>query len=212
MEKKLEQLLLEKKFGELTAEEKYYVTESIGETEYNRLHILLNKSKTALKNTPSLNPELKNNLLKKFREEHGLQPEKKPTAIVRVLRYRIPAWQAAAAVALLLGFHFWQQEEPEIIKETDTVYVHKTDTIYKEVALPTPAVKKPMTKPPSRVNVKPLPNTVQSEPTIIAAADSVSRRHKLSELPDTFNMTISQPRGQSVAQSEGLWELLGEVY
>ena len=208
MEKKLEQLLLTKKFGELTAEERYYVTESIGEEEYGRLHILLNKSKKALKNMPPLNPAIKNNLLAAMRKQH-----EKPLAIVRMMRYSIPAWQAAAAVALMVGLHFWLQAEPQVIGKTETVYVYSTDTIYQEVVMPSMEIPRPRLHP--RINVKPDDeiHNLGNEPTIIASADTSARDYLVSPpLADSFAINVSFPRGQSASQTTDLWKLLEEVY
>ena len=214
MEKKLEQLLLGKKFHQLTAEEKYYVTESIGEEEYGRMHLLLNKSKKAFKKPPSINPDIKSNLLLAMRKQHNKQVEQKPPAIVRMMRYRMPAWQAAAAIALLIGLHFWLQSEPQVIEKIDTVYVHSTDTIYKEMAMPAPVVETPTTMSPVRINVKPKAQEqdLPAEAEIVAAVDSSARNYELTQVPDSFNVLVSQPRGQSVTQSADLWKLLEEVY
>ena len=216
MEKRLENLLLGKKFNQLTAEEKYYVTESIGEVEYNRLHIFLNESKKTLKNTPSVSPRLKKDLMKSFRQQHPLKELKKQPAIVRLMRYRIPAWQAVAAVALLLGLHFWLQEGPQIIKETETVYVNTVDTIFKEVAMPSPIPKKSVTPPPARLNVKPKTETPLpiSETPLLASVDSSNRQYEyeLMQVADTFDVKMAQPKGQSLTQTADLWESLGEVY
>lgn len=216
MEKRLEDLLLGKKFDQLNAEEKYYVTESIGEAEYDRLHIFLNESKKTLKNTPSVSPRLKNDLMKSFRAKHKVEVVKKPSAIVRLMRYRIPAWQAAAAVALLFGMHFWMQEGPQVIKETETVYVNTVDTIFKEVAMPSPAPKKPVAPPATRLNVKPKTDSPLpiSEPPLFASIDSSNRQYEyeLMQVADTFDVEMTQPKGQSLTQTADLWESLGEIY
>lgn len=214
MEKKLEQLLLEKKFQELTAEEKYYVTDSMEEAEYNQLHLFLNESKKSLKNTPPIKAELKNNLLVAFRQQHQIKAIKKQTAIVRIMQYRIPAWQAAAVIAILLSIHFWAQKDPIIIERPETVYVHSTDTIYKEVAMPLPPVGSPATKPPSRINVKPTSNSSpwKNEEAIVASIDSASFKYEAAQVPDSFNLMVSQPRGKSATQTADLWQLLEEVY
>ena len=214
MEKRLEKLLQTKRFEELNAEEKYYVTESVGEAEYNRIYFLLNNSKNTFKKSPSVNPALKANLLAAFRKEHSIQEKKKPTVFVRLMRHKLPTWQMAAAIALLLGLHFWFQEEPRVIEKTDTVYVHTTDTIYKEVSLPTPATAP--SKSLSRINVKPKKEieAVVKEPVLLASADtSISRDYLTNaQLPDTFAINVSQPRGQSASQSADLWKMFEEVY
>ncbi len=215
MEKKLEQLLIEKHFHQLTAEEKYYVTEMIGEAEYNRMHLLIKKSKNVLSNRPAFNPEIKNRLMAAFRQHHGTAPVEKPTAVIRFLRYRIPAWQAVAAVAVLFGLHFWLQDKSIIIEKPEVVYVHSVDTVYKEVAMPLPIEEKPATDPIPRVNVKPRPVTAvfePKEPVYIASTDSASLQHAATQLPDSFNLMVSQPRGKSATQVSELWHLLEVVY
>jgi hypothetical protein len=214
MEKKLEQLLLEKKFQALTAEEKYYVTEKIEEAEYDRLHLFLKESKKSLQNTPAINAALKNNLLIAFRRQHKINTHQQQPAIVRLMRHRIPAWQAAAVIALLLSVHFWVQKDPAIIERPEMVYVHSTDTIYKEVSMPVPTSENPATKPPSRINVKPTSKSSpwKNEEAIVASVDSASLKYEAAQAPDSFNLMVSQPRGKSATQTADLWHLLEEVY
>ena len=214
MNNRLEVLLKEKSFAQLSAEEKFFVTEYIGEEEYGRIHLLLKNGKAVLQNTPPPSPAIKANLLAAMRQTHGLEKGQKPGAIIRLLRYRVPAWQVAAAVALLFGLHFWLQEEPQLIEKTETVYLHSTDTIYKEVAMPAPATEKNIARQAARINVKPKTQRQQVEagPILFASADSSARRFVSTELPDTFSLDLGRPRGQSAAQTADLWDLLEEVY
>ena len=214
MEKRLEHLLMSKKFGQLTAEEKYYVTESIGETEYNRLSIFLNNSKKSLKNTPAVSPALKNKLIKAFQEKHGIEEKKKPNLWVRMVNYKMPVWQVAAAVTLLFGLHFWLQEEPSVIKETETVYVHSTDTIYKEASLPATVAERPVKNTQPRINVKPSAQKTTTDTLVDAFVAVTPKKDEITiaPAPDTFGILVSQPRGQSASQAAELWNLLSEVY
>ncbi len=211
MKKKLERLLLNKKFGELTAEEKYYATEFVSEAEYDQMHVLLKKGKKGLKNIPEIRPQVKNNLLAAFQQHHGILPNKKPNKIIQLISYRLPAWQMAAAIALLLGINFWLQEEPQLLKETETVYVFNTDTIYKEVSLPADKQSIEPIKP--RINVKPvIKHSASNEPLLLASADTSKHSLMSSQSPDTFAYQVSLPRGRAASQTTELWELLGEVY
>ncbi|MEO1258840.1 MAG: hypothetical protein AAFZ15_08575 [Bacteroidota bacterium] len=214
MEKRLEQLLLSKKFGQLTAEEKYYVTESIGETEYNRMSAFLFNSKKTLKNAPPVDPVLKNKLMRSFRKKHGIEEVAKTNLVVRIINYKMPAWQVAAAIALLFGLNFWLQAEPAVITETETVYVHSTDTIYKEVALPAIVTERPVKNTPPRINVKPSIPDLTTDSLAEAYVALTPKRNEIEDVPapDTFGILVSQPRGQSASQASELWDLLSEVY
>ncbi len=215
----IEQLLAERPFELLTATEQAAVLAEMPEWEYSRLHQLVLRSKATMRQSPKPDPAIRERVLEALRK----QP--KPTAttpaktglLVRMVQYRIPAWQAAAAVVLLLVAHFSQQKQASETLHTETVYVNTTDTIYKEVALPvTDSSNK---KPKLRVNVKPrlAKRTMPPDDVAAAYADSSYRRRQdgFTELPDTlpgFQFTVQQPSGRSANEMKDLWQLLGEVY
>lgn len=215
LNERLEQLLAQKTFGELTAEERYFVTETLEETEYERMHFLVKNAPSVLRGTPGPNPAIRENLLAAMRQmKTEGSPAEQPGAIVRLLRARIPAWQAAAAVALLLGLHFLLPEKTKVEVCTDTEYVYRTDTIIKEVGMPATVEREAvLAKPKKRINIKPAIQAVdEALPPAFARADSSAGRSLRSEIPDTFALMVSQPKGQSARQTEDLWQFLGEVY
>ena len=149
-----------------------------------------------------------------FRKEHGLVGNEKKPLLVRLINYRLPVWQAAAAIALLIGMHFWLKEGPQIITETDTVYVHSTDTIYKEVAMPAKVADRPVKSTQSRINVKPSMQKTMAD-SLADALVSIApgaMETEIINMPDTFGILVSRPRGQSATQTADLWNLLSEVY
>lgn len=221
MNERLEHLLKEKSFDELSAEERYFVTELLTETEYERMHFVIKSATPILRDTPVPSPAIKENLLVAMRQMNAESAAKKPaapSAIVRLLKTRIPAWQAAAAVALLLGLHFLFPQKGPVEIQRDTEIVYKTDTLYKEVLVSNPVPASPEKTAPRkvapRVNTKPIatpqkeilntPNSALEE-TIASAADR-------PEAPDTFAITVSQPRGTSATDTEDLWQFIGDIY
>jgi hypothetical protein len=211
----IEQLLAERPFEMLTAAEQEVVLAQMPEWEYQRLHQLMQRSKAAMKRSPQPHPAIRERLLEALRQQpkQTAQPAKQAGLLVRMAQYRLPAWQAAAGLALLLVAHFALQKPPKEVLHTETVYVNSTDTIYKEVAIPVAQQQEKATQ--KRVNVKPrlVRNTGQPPMEAIAYADSSSRQP--GSLPDTmpgFNFTPQSPIGRSANEMKDLWKLLGDVY
>ncbi len=211
----IEHLLAERPFDLLNAAEKQAVLAQMPEWEYQRLHQLVLRSKAALRQSPKPNPDIRQQLLEALRKQPKQQP--RPTGLlVRMAQYRLPAWQAAAGLALLLVAHFALQKTPAETLRTETVYVNTTDTIYKEVAIPVADTSSK--RPQRRVNVRPsFANKSQlAVSPIEALADSSSRLgSSAAGLPDTlpgFQFSIHQPNGRSANEMKELWQFLGEVY
>lgn len=210
----IEQLMAERPFEMLTQTEQKAVLTQMPEWEYQRLHQLVLRSKAALRQSPKPNPAIRQQLLEALRK----QPKQLPRStglLVRMALYRLPAWQAAAGLALLLIAHFALQKTPAETLRTETVYVNTTDTIYKEVAIPVADTSSK--RPQRRVNVRPsVANKTQlvASPTE-ALADSSSRQSRAVGLPDTlpgFQFSVHQPSGRSANEMKELWQFLGEVY
>lgn len=210
----IEQLLAERPFELLTTAEKEAVLTQMPEWEYQRLHLLVLRSKAALRQSPSPNPAIRQQLLEALRKQPKQQP--RPAGLlVRLAQYRLPAWQAAAGLALLLVAHFALQKTPAETLRTETVYVNTTDTIYKEVAIP--VVDTSSKRPQRRVNVR--PSLVSKLPLAAvpteALADSSSRQGRAAGLPDTlpgYQFSVHQHSGRSANEMKELWQFLGEVY
>ena len=209
----LEILLHSKSFRNLTAEERNFVLDSMDGDEYERLRSLLQKSRAALQNSPAPNPAIRQNLLAAMRRQQ-MAPKPKPGLLVQMLHYRIPAWQAAAAVAAVLGLFFWLKNDPLPI-QTEKVYVNLVDTIYKEVALPT-ILDTALNALPVRVNVKPRPSrrTAKPAPEAIAVSDSSARSFRYPDVPDTLpgvHINPGQPKGRPANEMREMWRFFERV-
>lgn len=212
----MKQLLAERPFELLSTSEKEAVLAEMPEWQYQHLHQVLNRSRAVLKQSPAPNPAIRERLLTALRQQPKPLPVRRTGILVRLAQYRLPAWQAAAGLALLLAAHFALQKPMSESLRTETVYVNTTDTIYKEVALP---VADTATKPPvSRVNVRPsmVKNVAPASLSSEALADTAFRHQgRFSDLPDTlpgFRLSFEQPAGRSANEMEELWQFLGEVH
>jgi len=215
----IEQLLAERPFELLTEAEKSAVLAQMPDWEYDRLHQLLLRSRAALKQGPKLNPAIRENLLAALRkQEKPKQETLRPTGLlVRLVQYRMPVWQAAAGLALLLVAHFTlKKPAPVAAMQTETVYVNTTDTIYKEIAVPVADTSAKLSK--KRVNVKPRlaaqPQTTAANSVAIADTD-YGYDGRFAGLPDTlpgFQLNVEQPNGRSANEMKELWQFVGQVY
>lgn len=211
----LEQLVAERPFELLSQQEKAAVLAEMPEWEYQRLHQLLQRSKSALKKSPKPDPAIKQRLLEAMQ---GRQLKtKRPGLLVQMAQYKLPAWQVAAGLALLLTAHFALKESTIAVPQVETVYVHNTDTIYKEVAIPVADTASKQAH--RRVNVKPSfakrSLSTRPDPMEIVADSSFRPQGTFNDLPDTlpgFQFTIGQPSGRSANEMKELWQFLGDVY
>ncbi|MCF8244605.1 MAG: hypothetical protein K9J37_09730 [Saprospiraceae bacterium] len=212
----IEQLLAERPFELLTPKEKDAVLAQMPEWEYQRLYQLVTRSRAALKRSPAPNPAIREQLMAALRQQPKPQAARPTGLLVRLAQYRLPAWQAAAGLALLLVAHFGLQKQPTADVRTETVFVNTTDTIYKQMAIPVSDTVSKVAV--SRVNVKPrmakkvVPANLPTE----ALADSSSRHQgRFGGLPDTlpgFRLTLQHPNGRSANEMKELWQFLGDVY
>ena len=103
LEKKLEDLLLQKRFEELSIENQQWVLAQISAEEYAALRQTLIESKRVFQvNNPQLNPNIQSRLRKR------VQQNKTENPATKFVNYRIPAWQviAAACVVFMLFVNF----------------------------------------------------------------------------------------------------------
>lgn len=215
----IEQLLAERPFDLLTPKEKETVLAQIPEWEYQRLHQLLVRSRATMKQGPKPNPAIRQNLLEALRKQNQLKPATPPNKgiIVRLAQYRMPVWQAAAGLALLLVAYLTLSKPASEVVRTETVYVTSTDTVYKEVAIP--VVDTSVKIPQQRLNVNPRTSKKAATASIPVelVADTSSSRHpgNFIGLPDTlpgFKFTVQHPNGRSANEMKELWQFLGDVY
>lgn len=98
----LEQLLTDKSFEELNLEERSAILTEMSQREYNQLRAVAQASQAYfLQPRPELSPrpDLQGKLSQQLVTSHAQRREQR---FLRLLRYPIPAWQAAAAMALLV--------------------------------------------------------------------------------------------------------------
>lgn len=131
LEKKLEDLLLQKRFEELSIENQQWVLAQISVEEYRAMRQTLLESKRAFQtNQPRLDPNIQNRLRKR------VLLNKQPNQTAKLFRYAIPAWQvvAAACVLFLLFVNFKSTIlSPQKVDHFITDTVFKVDTVYKKV-------------------------------------------------------------------------------
>jgi hypothetical protein len=209
---RVERLLLEKPFESLTFEEQEWVLDQMPEAEYDRLHQLLSKSRAVFREAPAPDPAIRENLLNAIRARQATKPAPS-RAIVRMLDRRIPVWQAAAllVVALLPGLYFSTKKPLTVEAPGETVYVHSTDTIYRQVAQP--AIVAPAKTPAKRVNVKPRHTVVPATeiPDSLAMAETGRQTGDSLVFPDAL-LKASGNNGFSATQMKELWGFLEKIH
>lgn len=126
LDERLEALLLQESFEDLSRENRDWVLTQIDAETFTAMRQTLLESQRAFQqNQPTPNPAIQAALRKKVSENKAPQPAAK------LLAYRIPAWQAVAAACVL--FVLFANFKSKFIAPPETVYVHLTDTVYKDV-------------------------------------------------------------------------------
>ena len=233
LDQKLEELLRTKKFSALTEEEKVFVSEKMTETEYRNFRLILCGSRNGLnkiRTAPS--PRVKENLMAAMRAKKA----KKRTLAVswkRIANYRVPAWQAAAAIAFLMFSMLTLRQEIVIVESmaqplmvTDTVFetVYKTDTVFEKIPVFLTGKKNVNVKPgvldkePDSNEVNLISNSgdsqsVENEQDMILIqsynnrllADSTPVHLKSQPWPDI------SPRGRSAGEDAHLMQFFTEI-
>lgn len=234
---KLESLLLQKPFDELTASEEEYVLKQFSQKEYEGYrHILIN-SKLAMQEDLPLDSNIHRALKTKLANTF---PPKRESKLVTMARYPLPLWKVATAAAAVF-LMFWAF--PNIYQsqsEADLVHVYHTDTIFKEVpmlvsntvqdsqqqiAATTKKVipskpRKAINRSPRKITkVVPMDTTpvVQIAPMTetppMGQFDDQLASLDTSELENVINDLLPKTaRGRSVAVDKDLMKFITEVY
>jgi hypothetical protein len=119
---------MSKNYTDLQGDEKTWIDQQYTRKEYDALRSTFLKSAQELRhNQTSPNPAIHSRLRQKLRESKGSQSAK----VTSLYNYRIPAWQAVAAIAFILFFvpQLRQQQLPE----QEKIFIYQTDTVFKEV-------------------------------------------------------------------------------
>ena len=143
----IQELLENKAFEALTAQERMTVLDVVSMAEYKEMRAILNQSKTTFQQINYIpDPLIKQKLQQQFKEKN-----RATFPFVSWLMMPIPIWVMWLGWGILgsLCYYFYTNQEiaaPIIQKETEQVVVYKTDTIYLEKIIPAPKIKK--NKPP----------------------------------------------------------------
>ncbi len=229
MNKKLESLLLNKKISALTTKERSYVAQHLSPQEYEKYQSIILESKNMAeqyKTTPA--PKVKANLMAAMAEKKASK-----SSVSSIAHHPVPLWQVAAAAAVLFFcfWNTWPQQQPFPPTEKEIVYVHKTDTVYKETAPVVKASLASASKPSQKKKIKktraihPTIDTMinkSTKPTTISAIPKIPKqpvinpKQGLVTIPpiDEVNINISpmEKTGRSVTTDRELMDFVGKVY
>lgn len=136
---RLEHLLQHKDFAELATHEKAWVMQHLGsENAYTTLRTMEKQLMQSFRNPLPLSPRPEIRSALRMRVQAA---RRQPVAswAGHVLHYRIPAYQAVAALLLLAGIIFWQASHRPgpvanggLASRKDTIFVARHDTVFKE--------------------------------------------------------------------------------
>lgn len=125
-------LLLDKDFDALSTSEKEIIRTGIGEREYRRLREVVTRSAALLAGESKgiePNPQLKNELLRRFQAVSSPAKTDRTSWIVKVLSLRIPAYQALLAASVLILLTFFLQKN-YFVQSPSTRYIPIVHTIH----------------------------------------------------------------------------------
>ncbi len=179
---KMEDLLANKSYQDLLPEEKEWVGQQYSADEYNGMrHAMLQSSMIFKQERTKPNPEIKSMLRQRLKQS------KEPTKVAPLFLYRIPAWQAVAAFALLLFFIPQMQENQS--SDPDQIFIYHTDTVFKES--PVEAILNPIIDTVSAIpQVRNILNRTNRSPikssTIVFSKDPVASADLSRGVSDYF--------------------------
>jgi len=130
-EERIYELLEQFNFRELSAEDKRLVLSEMSETEYNRMrHTIID---TECFYSSSIGPEEE-----EFSSEKFNRKQDKEILIIKLLKYPVQLYKVAATVLVVFGIYAIIQysgmsKRNNQLASLDTVYIHKTDTIYSKI-------------------------------------------------------------------------------
>lgn len=192
----IQELLENKPFEALTAQERMTVLDVVSMAEYQEMRAVLNQSKATFQQINyNPNPLIKQKLQQQFKEKN-----KTAFPFLSWLMMPIPIWVMWLGWGIVGGlcYYFYTNQEmraPIIQKETDTIYVYKTDTIYLEKTIPTPKIKK--NKFPKTNKIAPKKETPEATPPM---AKTIIEPSHLMEQALTYydSSAIQQAQEQTI--------------
>ncbi len=238
---KLEALIVNKAWKELSAEEKKYVFQFMEEDSYTSYHNTMRVSQELFKNDrPAFTPSLSHqNALKAKLQENR---QEKQSSLGAIINYRMPFYQTALAVAASLLLFWWiypneaieisPQSTPEqvLVYQTDTVYIEKpvevivektVDRIVEKVVYKT----KTISAPPANITEASTPNIPKDQsPITISNTNSSTPNNSmignlfLDDNDDLYSFTANhsflqqQNSGRSLQEDSLLKQFFVPVY
>lgn len=125
------ELLEQFDFNDLSESDKKYILSVMSEKEYINMRKALKDTETFFAHTtePNLDEAVHAVLINKSRKENR---------IIKFLMLPLPLYKVAASVIIILGiysiFYFFNPKgQTKVLALNDTIYVHKTDTVYSKI-------------------------------------------------------------------------------
>ena len=234
---RLEHLLLTKPFEHLTSKEKQYVLSQISGDEFERYQQFLQateKTLTSYRGQPK--PSIKKNVLEHIRQNKKGSSIAFSEILAALFAYRIPAWQAALSLVLLMIAFLWNSQSGEMKAiEPTTPYVQAGDSLYKEIVKTVSEIAdtsgktlsiRPLSHSiPQKATIPGLGNkkiSIQSVPTIypkdLTASDTSSnpiiahQKLKAAAEPSNLFHFNKSPKGRSAKEDSALMKFIVEIY
>ena len=128
LDAKLEQLLLQKDYDQLTDQERAYVKDQLSPTMYAGYRkLLLNANQLFEKSTEGPDPAIRSSLLKHVKARKVAQPSI-AEKIKQLLNYPIPSWQVAlGCLVLTMSFYFFDMDPQKGATPTDSTVNQPTE-------------------------------------------------------------------------------------
>jgi len=234
---KLESLLLQKTFAELTASEEEYVLKQLSQKEYTGYRQILISSKLAMQEDLPFDPNMQGALKTKLANTFPPKPEAK---LVTIARYPLPLWKvvATAAAVFLMFWAFPNIYQSQV--EPDLVHVYHTDTVFKEVPMlvsntvqdsqeqiVTTTKKVMPSKPRKSINRSPrkITRTVPMDTSPVVQIAPITETPPMGQFDDQLasldttelenvinDLLPKTARGRSVTADKDLMKFITEVY
>lgn len=232
---RLEQLLLEKVYTDLSADELQYVNQHLTPQQYAIFRQTLLSSKQLFQEEiPELDPMIANRLKGQFKMMNTNRPQSK---VIALANSPVALWKAiatTAAIALMMWFvpNFNVTETaPQI------VYQYKTDTVFKEIPVPVQVSDTQYIAVVEKADKKVAKRTINRSPRLQSSSirlqsdateksDTISRQSPAfdtgserlatldsSDFIQVINQNLPTRRtGRSVAADKELMDMIVEIY
>lgn len=191
---KVEQLMLNKNFAQLTESERMILENKYSPETYNAARkTLLAATEMFARDLPLPSPKVKANLLKAL----AAQKEKSNHANwwTTLLTYPIPAWQPALGISLVLLYFFIPWASPEYVTKQNELASQETDISHPELPAILAASIPVVTVPTRNKKIGPVSAGLEQENIILDTLQEVAQTIKRTLRP-VANRNLSVPAMQ----------------